>query len=82
MVIKPFMYLITIHFFRALTTMQNTSKNVIASPCVLNCCLDNDDVCIGCFRTLDEIVAWTAIDERAKGHILKQCKQRKRLKPS
>ena len=30
----------------------------VASPCVRNCCLDHDDVCLGCFRTLDEILAW------------------------
>ena len=31
---------------------------IVASPCVRNCCLDHDDLCLGCFRTLDEILAW------------------------
>jgi hypothetical protein len=36
----------------------------LASPCVRNCCLDESDVCMGCGRSLDEIVAWgTATDE-------------------
>jgi predicted Fe-S protein YdhL (DUF1289 family) len=30
----------------------------VASPCVRNCCLDETNVCMGCHRTLDEIVAW------------------------
>jgi predicted Fe-S protein YdhL (DUF1289 family) len=28
------------------------------SPCVRNCCLDDAEVCLGCGRTLDEILEW------------------------
>ncbi|WP_239649575.1 DUF1289 domain-containing protein [Methylocucumis oryzae] len=28
---------------------ENVTK--IDSPCVRNCCLNNDDVCLGCFRS-------------------------------
>jgi predicted Fe-S protein YdhL (DUF1289 family) len=28
------------------------------SPCVRNCCLDQNDVCLGCGRTLEEILQW------------------------
>ncbi|WP_199610931.1 DUF1289 domain-containing protein [Flocculibacter collagenilyticus] len=28
------------------------------NPCVRNCCLDQNDVCLGCFRHLEEIIAW------------------------
>ena len=28
------------------------------SPCVRNCCLDPNDICLGCFRSLDEIMQW------------------------
>jgi predicted Fe-S protein YdhL (DUF1289 family) len=31
---------------------------VVASPCVRNCCLGADDVCVGCGRSLDEILRW------------------------
>jgi uncharacterized protein len=30
----------------------------IQSPCVRNCCLNQDDICLGCFRSLSEIIAW------------------------
>ncbi len=30
----------------------------IATPCVKICKLDADNVCVGCDRTLDEIVRW------------------------
>ncbi|MEI8647961.1 DUF1289 domain-containing protein [Paraglaciecola sp. Hal342] len=43
-----------------------TSKDV-DSPCVRNCCLDQQDMCVGCFRMLDEIVGWgTASSVRKK----------------
>jgi predicted Fe-S protein YdhL (DUF1289 family) len=28
------------------------------SPCVRRCTLDAEDLCVGCGRTLDEILAW------------------------
>ena len=31
-----------------------------ASPCVRRCTLDPDDLCVGCGRTLDEILEWAA----------------------
>ena len=32
----------------------------VESPCVRNCCLDDDDICMGCFRSVDEITGWAA----------------------
>ena len=41
-----------------------------ASPCVRNCCLDDDDVCLGCGRRLDEILAWHSVDDVGRHTIL------------
>lgn len=30
----------------------------VASPCVRKCCLDDDDVCLGCGRSIQEIMGW------------------------
>ncbi len=30
-----------------------------ASPCIRNCTLDPSDICVGCGRTLDEILEWS-----------------------
>ena len=30
----------------------------VASPCVSICALDNDDICLGCQRTVKEITDW------------------------
>jgi predicted Fe-S protein YdhL (DUF1289 family) len=34
----------------------------INSPCVRNCCLNEQDICLGCFRNLDEIKLWGRSD--------------------
>jgi len=39
----------------------------VASPCISVCVLDPaTGVCTGCFRTLDEIAAWSVLDDAAK----------------
>ncbi|HHJ15462.1 MAG TPA: DUF1289 domain-containing protein [Gammaproteobacteria bacterium] len=42
-----------------------------------NCCLDDNDVCLGCLRSLDEIIAWGGSDTAAKRRILVQVAHRK-----
>lgn len=42
---------------------------MIQSPCVRNCCLDDDDVCLGCGRTIAEITGWHQADDAAKQDI-------------
>lgn len=49
----------------------------ITSPCVRNCCLNADDVCLGCFRSLEEIVGWSQSTELQKLEIIKLTKVRK-----
>lgn len=49
----------------------------IASPCIRNCCLDDQDLCIGCLRTLEEILQWGAADDRRKRQILAEVAARK-----
>jgi uncharacterized protein len=51
-------------------------KNEVASPCVRSCCLDDDDVCIGCGRALHEIVAWGTADDAARRSILERSRER------
>ncbi|MGS2720806.1 DUF1289 domain-containing protein [Paraglaciecola aestuariivivens] len=65
--------------------MTQVAKPLIASPCIRHCCLDNQDLCAGCFRTLDEILIWGQASDSQKQQILTLCanrkKQGKRLKP-
>jgi predicted Fe-S protein YdhL (DUF1289 family) len=49
----------------------------VESPCVRNCCLDDDDVCLGCFRTLDEITGWNEASDEERHAILERARQRR-----
>lgn len=49
----------------------------IRSPCVKNCCLDREDICLGCGRSLDEIVRWGDANTPEKLQILLAAKKRK-----
>ncbi|MDE2196936.1 MAG: DUF1289 domain-containing protein [Gammaproteobacteria bacterium] len=42
----------------------------VASPCVRNCCLDDNDICIGCGRSLEDIRRWSDATENEKRDIL------------
>lgn len=55
---------------------SNQSTASISSPCINKCCLDNDDVCLGCFRSLEEIKSWREVDDATRQSFLKNAKQR------
>ena len=46
------------------------------SPCVRNCCLDENDICLGCGRALEEITGWNAASETEKQNIRERSQQR------
>ncbi len=47
------------------------------SPCIRNFCLNDDDVCLGCFRSLQEICEWSQADRQKRIIILQNAKQRR-----
>ncbi len=53
----------------------NNAEN-IASPCVRNCCLDQKDICIGCHRSLAEILEWERASPQRRLTIIDVAKQR------
>jgi predicted Fe-S protein YdhL (DUF1289 family) len=56
--------------------MNASPPDPLASPCVRNCCLDEDDVCMGCGRSLEEIVAWSAASDADKAATLTRSRER------
>ena len=50
--------------------------NSAESPCIRNCCLDDDLTCLGCFRSLQEIQEWGVVDDNRRRIILQNAKQR------
>jgi len=59
---------------QAITKIMKTTP----SPCVRNCCLNDDNICLGCFRSIDEIMQWSKIDEAEKQRIIKLCHTRRK----
>ncbi|ELB2122224.1 DUF1289 domain-containing protein [Vibrio parahaemolyticus] len=56
------------------------SEDSIDNPCIRNCCLDDNDICLGCFRTLDEMLHWSSSTIHEKKQILANCMARKAVR--
>ena len=51
---------------------------MVESPCIQICYMDEAlNVCIGCYRTQDEIARWGAAGDKTKKEILKAIEVRK-----
>lgn len=61
---------------------QGPVDPVVPSPCVRNCCLDDNDICLGCFRSITEIMGWSAADSHQRHEILQRCVVRRAQKAS
>lgn len=55
---------------------KQSKQDVVLSPCISVCALDEDDVCIGCFRSAKEIGEWGRVDNDGKREILKNVARR------
>ena len=47
-----------------------------STPCIGVCQYDNEDICGGCFRTLDEISNWALMTEEERKEIMKKLDER------
>ena len=55
----------------------------IASPCTRRCTVaPGSDICVGCYRTVDEIVRWTKFTDAERQAVLDQLESRRNTKPS
>lgn len=53
---------------------------MVDSPCKHICTLDDKGVCIGCFRTRDEISRWRGMTDEEKLKVLERIKNEKSKK--
>jgi predicted Fe-S protein YdhL (DUF1289 family) len=56
--------------------MSTPPTDPLASPCVRNCCLDEDNICMGCGRSLQEIMDWSGAAPSEKTAILARSRER------
>lgn len=54
----------------------------IKSPCINVCKYDEDNVCMGCYRKMEEITGWLFMDNDRKMKILEKAEERRRTPKS
>ncbi|WP_232418385.1 DUF1289 domain-containing protein [Methylotenera sp. 1P/1] len=53
------------------------SEKTVASPCIGVCSMDDlSGLCLGCYRTIEEIQAWWDMDDASKQSIIAQADDR------
>ncbi len=58
---------------------MKTDEFELVSPCIGVCYLDPASrLCRGCYRTVDEIAAWSAYSPEERKAVLKELRQRQR----
>jgi len=58
--------------------MSRSRKDDIPSPCVAVCTLDGaHGLCLGCFRTVEEIAAWPRLDAAGRRAVLERVADRR-----
>jgi predicted Fe-S protein YdhL (DUF1289 family) len=58
--------------------MSTVNEPVVKSPCVSVCALDGEDICVGCYRSAQEITLWTSLDNAGKREVIKRAAERAR----
>ena len=53
-------------------------SEAIRSPCVAICALDENDICVGCYRSGSEITDWFMADAQGKLDIVAAAARRRR----
>ena len=56
---------------------MNDVVSKVGSPCVDNCCLNEEDICLGCFRSLEEILNWHAATDPQRQTVIATAQRRK-----
>ena len=55
---------------------MSTPLDPLTSPCIRNCCLDERNICMGCGRSLEEIIRWSNATDSEKKEILARSRAR------
>jgi uncharacterized protein len=50
----------------------------IDKPCIRKCCLNEEDICMGCFRSFDDMLKWNKASINEKTQMLKESQERKK----
>jgi len=51
-------------------------QRAVPSPCISVCALDDNHICIGCFRSADEISNWRVLGDDKKRQVYRNIEAR------
>ena len=49
----------------------------INKPCIKRCSLNEEEICLGCFRTFNDMLLWNKASKEEKQEMLNSAKKRK-----
>lgn len=52
----------------------------VKSPCISVCALDEDDICMGCYRSVEEIAGWSQYGDEEKREVIARAGERCRAR--
>ena len=58
-------------------TIDPDTCGPVESPCIRLCTLNDQDVCLGCFRSMVEICAWSTASNNERQQVLIACELRR-----
>lgn len=57
--------------------LYSNISDAVPSPCVSLCKLDDERVCVGCFRHVEDIREWRSADDDRRREIRQRAEQRR-----
>ena len=58
---------------------MNKIDDRVQSPCIDNCCLNNEKICLGCFRSIMEIAQWSQMSDKMHLDVLHKAESRRKV---
>ncbi|MCW8821586.1 MAG: DUF1289 domain-containing protein [Sulfurovum sp.] len=49
----------------------------INKPCIKQCCLNEKDICLGCFRSFDDMLRWNKANIEEKKEMMRIAERKK-----
>jgi predicted Fe-S protein YdhL (DUF1289 family) len=56
--------------------VAGAARRAVQSPCIEVCAMDDNGLCRGCFRTLEEIATWGAMDDYRRLQVISRLEMR------
>ena len=56
---------------------MNQIDGRVLSPCIEKCCLNDEKICLGCFRSIMEIAQWSQMNDTIRLDVLHKAETRR-----